>query len=305
MFGPKHRLMNQAGGEGAPGGGGPLFGGGGEPPAGGTPPTTPPAGGTPPAAPTIPENWKEAIPEDLRAMPFMEKYKGVADLAKGYANLEKVLGSEKMPIPQKGTKLADMKDVFEKIGLPKSKDEYALGEYDPSKVDKAFLDAFKDTAYDLNMLPDQAKGLVDWFVQVNEKAQKEQADASVAAANSALEKYKNDLGEAYNDEIAKAKAALRTLDKEDQEFIQKSGLGVSVPVIKLLAKYGSTLGEGAIRGEGGRLDGAMSPEAAHIRIAEIKANVNGAYYDEKHVDHAKMKAEVTRLYSYAYPETKK
>lgn len=292
-------LLEEAGNP--PGGGGdPLFD------SGGAPPAAKPPGGEPPAPAAkeplkLPDNWKEAVPEDVRTLPFMEKYGDVAALAKGYAHLEKMIGADKIAVPQKGAKLADMKEVFEKLGLP-SETDYKLEGIDTKKVDETFLKAYTKTAHELNILPEQAKGLIDWFTKENEAAYTAQTQAAQAAIDKNLKAFKEELGDAYPEEIAKAKAALQTLSKEDRDFFQAQGLGKSVPVLKLLAKFGATLGEGAIRGAGGRGDPSiLSPGQAQEKIKEITSNVKHPYFDSAHVDHAKAKKEMHSLYSMAYP----
>jgi hypothetical protein len=257
--------------------------------------------GKPPGVPS----WKEALPEDLRKLPFMEKYQSVEQLAKGYANIEKMIGADKIVVPQKGTALADMRDVFEKIGLPKTLEEYKLEGLDPAKVDPTFAEAYKKEAHALGVLPEQAKGLVDWFTKVDQEAQEQTKTLHAKAQKADLDAYKAATGEAYSLEIARAKAALKTLDKADQEFLQKSGLSKNTTVLKMLAKYGATLGEGSLKGEGVENNGQLSPAQAQEKIKEVmNSGLKHPYFDSKHADHVKAKKEMTQWYKYAHPDKK-
>lgn len=261
-----------------------------------------PTGAAPaaPLAPTTPD-WKSSVSEDIRKLPFMEKYGSVEQLAKGYANIEKMIGADKIVVPQKGTPVTEMKEVFERLGLPKDAAEYKIEGLDPKEVDPGFLTEYTKTAHALNILPEQAKGLVDWFSKENSKAFQAQKELTEKANAADLKAYQTETGEAYSTEIARAKAALKSLDKTDQEFLAASGLASNVHVIKMLAKLGATLSEDAIKGEGGRVDGILTPGQAQEKIKELTSNVKGPYFDKAHVDHEKVKNEVKRLYQMAHP----
>jgi hypothetical protein len=317
MFGKFKYLMKPedggAAGGGAPAGGAPaggdssdpLFGGGAPPappaggaPAGGAPPTppVPPAGGTP--------DWRASLPEDLRKQPFMEKYQTPEALAKAYGNLEKMIGMDKVVVPQKGAKFEDpmMRDYLERVGLPKTAEDYKIEGFDPKDVDPEFLKGVSAEAHKLGVLPEQMKGIISWFTGVN-KAAVEQATTSRAAIEKArLDDFKKEAGDAYTTEIARAQAAVKTLDAKDQEHLKLTGLSKDPAIIKILAKFGATLSEDQIRGEGGRTDGVLNPTQAREKIAEIRAaGLKHPYYDKAHVEHEKAKKDMQTLYGYAFP----
>lgn len=253
---------------------------------------------------SIPENWKDALPEDLRKMPALEKLKDIPSLVKSYANLEKMLGSEKVPVPAKGATLEQMKDYFQKAGLPSEETEYKV-DTQVKNVDADFLKAFSSEAFKLNVLPAQAKGIVEWFAKTNGEIHQKQMDAYTASVNKGLNDLKVEWGEAHAENMAKAKAAIREFTTpEQQEMIKKMGLGTDVTFIKMMSKIGGTLGEDKVRGEGGTGKNIMTPSEAQIKIAEIKANTKGAYYDKTHAEHEATKREVAALYNMAYPGPK-
>ncbi len=290
--------MNQAGDP-------PTAGGGNDPLFGNPPAATPPAGTPPAATPpgvVIPENWREALPADLKTLPFLDKHKDIPALVKAHANLEKMLGSEKVPVPPKNASLEQLKEYFQKAGLPADLKEYKF-EVDPKLgVDAKFMETFNGIAHGLNLLPSQAKGLVEWFAKANIEAENSQKTAYETKLSEGVNSLKKEWGDAYNNEVAKAKAALREFaDDAGKEFFQKSDLGSNPHFVKMLAKMGATLAEDRIKGEGGQGSDVYTPQQAQIKIAEIKANVKGAYWDANHPDHFAVKKEVGELYKAAYP----
>lgn len=276
----------------------PLFG---DAPPAGTPPGVTPPPGTPPAV-NIPENWREALPEDLRALPFLDKHKDIPALVKAHANLEKMLGADKVPVPPKNATLEQLKDYFQKAGLPADAKEYKL-DVDPKLgVDAKFLETFNGVAHGLNLLPLQAKGLVEWFAKANIEAENAQKSAYETARNEGINSLKKEWGDAFTNEVAKAKAALREFaDDAGKEFFQNTNLGSNPHFVKMLAKMGATLAEDRIKGEGGSGHGQYTPSQAMQRIAELKANMKGPYWNPDHPDHFNVKKEVGDLYKVAHP----
>jgi hypothetical protein len=236
-----------------------------------------------------------------------KKYKTIDELVKGHTHLQKTLGSEKIAIPKKGAPPEEIKAYLEKVGLPQKFDDYKF-ELDPKTpvVDKVFVDAYKKMAHDAGILPDQAKKQIEWFAKVNDDAFKAEALAAQEAINLGLKNLKAELGDAYNSEVIKAKAAMREFTSEDdRKVIKELGLGNNPMFIKLMAKAGGLLSESKLKGEGGSLDsGALSPAMAQARIKELQAN-GSPYWDSNHNDHLATKREVKQLFNMAYPSPDK
>ena len=250
---------------------------------------------------TIPENWRESLSEDLKVSKTIEKYKTVQDLAKAHDNLQKIMGNDKIVIPQKGD-VAGTRAALQKLGLPDKIEDYKI-EIDPAKtkVDKEFFEGFKGEAHKLGMLPEQSKALVEWFAKVNDDAYAKQMSEVSQKTEAGIAGLKTEWGEAYGENVSRAKAALREFGDEDlKKFVSESGLSNHAGFIKMLAKVGETLKEDKIKGEGGKGGkAAFTPSEAKLRIAEIKSGP--AYFDDKHMDHLSVKKEVQGLYNLAYP----
>jgi hypothetical protein len=248
----------------------------------------------------IPENWKDALPDDLKASKTIEKYKTIQELAKAHENLQKIMGNEKVAIPQKGD-AEGLRGVLQKLGLPEKAEDYKIDiDESKTKVDKEFFDGFKAQAHKLGMLPEQSKQLVEWFAGINDAAYQAQMKDLNDRVTAGIDGLKKEWGDAYPENVARAKAALREFgDDASKKFVKESGLNNNPFFIKMLAKVGETLAEGKIKGEGGTGGKHYTPEQATIRIAELRAS--GAYYDANHADHLSVKKEVSQLYKLANP----
>ena len=149
---------------------------GGSAPGGGTPPATPPATpptatpptATPPAAPTgTPTDWRATLPESIREDATLKKYKSVDDLAGAYINAQKLIGGNKMVVPNENTTEDEWKDIFKKLGVPEKVDDYKVKFKDGSTIQEDFVKDFQATAHKLGVLPKQAQALAEWFSDIN------------------------------------------------------------------------------------------------------------------------------------------
>lgn len=246
---------------------------------------------------SIPDNWKDYLPDDLKSHASLEVVKDVPTLVKNYINAQKMIGADKIAIPGQHSSKEDWKNVFSKLGLPEKIEDYKVEVPKDSKVDKEFVDGLIKAAHENNILPAQAKGLLDWFMKADEAAYAKEVEANKTKIKEGIINLQNEWGDAYNVNISRAKAALREFaDKEVSESIQKTNLGSNPAIIKLLAKVGETLSEDKIKGEGGGGFGALSPAQAQAELDSITKNLKHAYYDAAHSEHSAAKKRVRELY---------
>jgi hypothetical protein len=252
----------------------------------------------------IPENWKDALPDELKNDATIGKYKTVDALARGLKEAARMVGADKIVVPAKGTPLAQMKEVFTKLGLPENEADYKFEVEAANKdvVDPKFMDSFKKLAYGMNMLPEQAKQIVDYLAKTSIDATKQQMQEQATATAAGLKALQTEWGANFKNEVAKSKAAVKEFtSKEDYEALKALGIGNHPAFLRLMNKVGGTLSEDKIRGEGGTLNGALTVAQARAKINEIKKDLNGAYYNKNHADHAETKKTMTALYAQAFP----
>lgn len=253
----------------------------------------------------IPENWQEVLPEEIRNQVNIKNYKTVEAMARGLISATKLIGADKVAIP-KDPNDQQIREINERLGLPKEMDKYELTFSDATKNDPEFMTNFKDMAFKAGVLPRQAQAMLSWMENRNAQMQQNAARQAQENFHSELSQIKSEWGDAFNENSARAKAALKEYGaSEDDIKYFKENLTVNGPVLRLLAKVGSTLDEGKIRGEGGGQTGGYTPQEAQMKIAELKTDVKGPYWDKNHSEHNSVRMEVARLYKYAYPEKRK
>ena len=75
---------------------------------------------------TTTSSWKDSISEEYRADPNIEKFTEIDALAKSYINATKMIGQDKIAIPNNNSTEDQWDEVYAKLGRPESADKYAL-----------------------------------------------------------------------------------------------------------------------------------------------------------------------------------
>ncbi len=259
------------------------------------------------AKPILPNNWKDALPDDLKGDAALGVINDIPGLAKSYINAQKMIGADKVAIPGKHATTEDWKEVYHKLGNPRSLEEYKI-ELDPEAakgMDTEFVDKFKSKAHEFGVLPRQAKALADWFGKLNQEVWQAADNAHNQSIKEGLDSLKKDWGQDYDASMVRAKAAAQEfLSPEEQKWVKESGLSQNANFLKMLEKVGKTLAEDKVRKHTGanNLPGSYSPSAAQAKIDEIMRSPKHPYFDPNHEGHLKAKKEVEDLYLQAHPK---
>ena len=77
---------------------------------------------TPATAPTAPaeqsSSWKDSISEEFRKDPSIEKFTEIDALAKSYINATRMIGTDKVAIPNKNFTEDQWNEFYDKVGRP-------------------------------------------------------------------------------------------------------------------------------------------------------------------------------------------
>jgi len=302
-------LMDQAG-EGGDGGGGDLLSGaqggggaaGGDAGSGGSSgqggASSEGTGNPPGAGGGAPSDWQSSLPPELQENQQLRRYKSVADLAAGYANLQRQFSSDKLVVPGKNATEDDWKQVYEKLGVPKDVKDYAVKFQDGVTVAPEFVDEFKALAHANGILPRQAQKLADWFSEKNKGAEAQLQNEIKAQREKELGDLKKEWGDAFSKKVSLANALFSEAPPEIQAAFKESGLVANTSVVKFLAgiaeKY---IAEDRIRNIESGGNGQFSPTEAKSEIDKILGNSSHPYYIKEHPGHREAVQEVQKLFS--------
>ena len=87
-------------------------------------------------------NWKDSLPEDLKNEKALESIQDIPGLAKSFIHAQKMVGTDKISIPNKHATDDDWNDVYSKLGRPSKPEDYQIQINSNSSVDTDALNGF-------------------------------------------------------------------------------------------------------------------------------------------------------------------
>lgn len=278
--------------------------GGGTPPA--TPPATPPTATPPAAAPSgTPTDWRATLPESIREDATLKKYKSVDDLAGAYINAQKLIGGNKMIVPNENTSEDEWKDIFKKLGVPEKVDDYKVKFKDGSTIQEDFVKDFQATAHKLGVLPKQAQALAEWFSDINLGSEAKIKAQAVESLKQTQADLKKEWGNAYQVKINRAtKVLMENGGKELVDHFNSMGWGADKKALSFLAGLGDLLykEDGIVPGGGG--DPALTPKEIQGEINKIMGDSKHPYYLKDHPGHKAAVEQVRQMHEQLYSQKK-
>lgn len=241
-------------------------------------------------------DWRSGLPEDLRADKSLASFKTTADLAKSYIHAQKMVGGS-VRIPGADAKPEEVAAFHKALGVPEAPDKYEVTFVAPDgqTVDQSQLQGFLGKAHAAGMTPKQVQTVLDFYKESFGNA----AEAISAKRGETMEALEKEWGGAAARNVAYAQRALAAYDKsgEVRKILDATGLGNSVPMLKLFAQMGADMQEDRI------IEGADAGqiEDAKGKLAAIEGgDKKSPYYDRSHPDHKKTVEEALRLRQIIY-----
>jgi len=247
--------------------------------------------------PTVAKSWKEAIPEDLRNDPNISKFTELEALAKSYVNATRMIGQDKVAVPNNNSTDDQWNEVYDKLGRPESPDKYQLDiKSEAVPLDEGAIKSFAENAHQLGLNNKQAQGILEFYKNSMEgSAQQNQVDMETAQANAEQE-LRKEWGGNYEANIKKAGAVAKAnMDATILDMQLKDGtrLGDHPAVIKGFANIANLMSE----------DKLVSTESENVsqgtdyeaEISKIVNDRDGPYWNKSHPDHDKVVQQVFTL----------
>jgi len=241
-------------------------------------------------------DFKSLIPDAYKEEKALQNFQDMDGFVKSYLHSQKLVGSDKIPIPNKYATDADWNLVYEKLGKPKSPDgyEYNLGK--ETKLDENSLKAFSAEAHKLGLLPKQAQGIIKYYNDLAGVSETEANNKAEAGRTEAEKNLRKEFGSTYNDRITAAKKlATSTLGNEflNNTLLQDgSKLGDNPTVVKAFADLAAQMSEDNI--VKGDAPAYMSNKEINRQIAVLQ-QPGSAYWDKRNPNHSDAVQEVQEL----------
>ena len=245
------------------------------------------------------KSWKEAISEEFRNDPNIEKFTEIDALAKSYINATKMIGQDKVAVPNKNSTEDQWNEVYEKLGRPESADKYTLNvKSDVVPIEDTAIKQFAENAHKLGLNNKQAQGILEFYKNNMEgTAQQAKIDTETAQAQSE-QLLRQEWGRDFEAKVKQAGAlAKANMDANVLDMTLSNGtrLGDHPEVIKGFAKIASMMQEDKIVAtESESVDQGKDIEQ---EISRIMNDRTGPYWNKTHPDHDKIVQQVYTLRS--------
>ena len=240
-------------------------------------------------------NFKELIPEDYKDEKSLQNFSTMDDFVKSYLSAQKLVGANKVAIPNKMATDEDWDEVYKKLGRPDKPDDYKYS-FKDDEINQDQLKSFNETAHRIGLLPKQAERIIKFYNELNEQQQADQSKVFEEKQVEAMSNLKKEFGPTYNKRLDQAKKlATETLGTEMlNNTILKDGsrLGDNVSVIKAFSMLADKLSEDEIiKGEG---TGYVTASEIEKEISELTEE-GSPYWNKTHPNHKKTVDQVFKL----------
>ena len=238
-----------------------------------------------------PVTWKGNLDKDLLNSPLVQKFKddptGLNNAIKSHAELEKLMGHDKVPIP-KGPEDTLAWNVFSKaLGIPDKAEGYGLAD---ANIPENLKDV-KGMGFDKNKFaeimhahkatPAQAKGLWEAFQQQNIELYNKAVETQRADMDKVVNTLKGEWGDAYDTNVDLGQMVINKFAGSKEAADELSAIFLTNPnAIRLLAKVGNQFSENRI-GEFSFKKFSLSAEQAKAEIDSVLKDPKHPYNDQK------------------------
>jgi hypothetical protein len=259
---------------------------------------------TEPVAPTIattnnstPSTWKDSISQEFREDPNISKFTEIDALAKSYINATRMIGQDKVAVPNQNSTDDQWNEVYSKLGRPESPDQYKLDvKSEVVPLDESTIKSFAENAHQLGLNNKQAQGILEYYKNSMEgSAQQAQIDTETAQANAEAE-LRKEWGRSFDENIKKAGAVAKAnMNPEILDMQLKDGtrLGDHPAVIKGFANIANLMSEDKMIGTGE--DNSTSGRDYQSEISSLVNDRDGPYWNKAHPEHDKVVQQVFTL----------
>ncbi len=262
------------------------------------------------------QQFREMLPEDLRADPAFTPYTGenvneiIGKLAKSYVNVNKLVGADKnavLKLPNSPDDKDGWNNVYSKLGRPEKVEGYEVSKFkEVAGVDEKSLGEIAQVAYEKGVSKDALHAIVGKYLEQVGGAKTQTDEQVQETIKGYTDNLKKEWGEAYETKTSKVLETLK--QKADPEFLK---LAADYPfifdhpaVMKTMdALIKMTVEDGGVKQGGSSGAGPMSPNEARAALAAMDGDQEKMKIltTSGHPMREHLLAERTKLFKYAYP----
>lgn len=237
-----------------------------------------------------------SIEQEILAAPMFKSVKSLDDVVKGYYHAQKMVGADKIVVPNKNSSSDEWKNYFVKAGLPESIDSYKV-ELPSSFDDSSLKETLTKTAFESNIMPDQLNKVMAILEEHNNKIISDYEASQADAIKATAEELKKEWGQGFDKQIFRAQRVVKHFGGDEMfNEVINSELANNGQFLKLMAKIGEKMtGEDSFMPEQIKSSFGMTKEEAKKKINQIYGDSNSPYFNSAHAQHKDFLEEMLKL----------
>jgi hypothetical protein len=246
------------------------------------------------------------LPEEIRSEASLQSFADPGALAKSYVNAQKMLGG-RIALPGEKATEKDWSEFYTKIGRPETADKYALPKdiklHEALSIDEAKLKTTFEGFHKMGLTGKQAEGVMSIYLNsLNEQATAVAGSRENETANN-MTALKTEFGDDAQNKLDFAKSVIKMHGSDELlTFLNDTGLGNNVHLVKLLSTVGEMMVEDSAGGKGAGLSvGGPAEAAGVIEQKKQDAKFMAAVFNREDPTHAAALREWVALHARAYP----
>jgi hypothetical protein len=246
-----------------------------------------------------PDNTEDYLKNEPSIKPFVDKEGklNTANLLKSYHETKKMIGKDKVILPNKNSTDEEVQDFWNKIGASSKVEDYNIPENKESKLDTDFKKSLSEFAHK-NKVPLAIAEKMALFMEgkASEGIEKEVEERKTKITEG-LDAVKKEFGAAYDSKINIAKRLLNdVLGKgELRDSFNDPEVGSNPVILRTLVAIGEKLfKEDGFSGKDNAA--AYSPAEASEQINNILMDKAHAYNNPMHPNHEKATKDMLKLF---------
>lgn len=250
-----------------------------------------------------------SLPTELQQEGSLATFKDAGTLAKSYVEAQKLIGSKRIALPGEKASDTEWDAFYNSIGRPETADKYEIPQValEPEiKLDEAKVGLTKKELHKLGLTPRQASGVMKHYLENLNESFKLTKAATASQGTQATAGLRQEWGDAFDSNVEVARSVIKKFgDAETSKFLDDSGLGNNVQLVKMLQKIGASILEDTGR-RGGDAGGSLplnnqARATQEIDALKVDKEFQTALGDPRNPGHRAAVERWTGLFMVAHP----
>jgi hypothetical protein len=222
---------------------------------------------------------------DMQKNPSITKFKDVKELAKSYVELQKLVGTDKIKVPNDKSTPEEWNAFWDKAGRPKDVKEYEVPQLDipeAVRMRQESLEAFKAKAHELGLNKKQFAQLYALYNETSLAGYNQQLEAAGKVKTEAETALRKEWGAAYEAKVDRAQQFINKFFKGKEIHPAFSVLSSDKGFISAMAAAAESMSEDSLSG---LTRTTMTPQEATSEINAMMGDPKHPLHNDIHPEH--------------------